>query len=115
MARPKKKQKQTVETKAAPDTVSFEISTPDTDFNSAVKPMNFQKRAGLATYAEELKERLSDIDDVADNVYFMLPVKLPKKVYQRLLTKALEMTDVSPDWTERDQLEALVLFSGSVK
>lgn len=97
--------------KCSVEDTSLSVSSPDVDFNARVAPVGFLKRAGLATYADELKERLSDLQDVPDGVYFMLPVKLPKKVYKMLLLQAIEMAKVSPDWTERDMLEAIVLFS----
>ncbi len=91
--------------------VTVRVSNPDVDFNARVIPRDFQKRAGIATYADELKERLTDIDEAADGAYFLLPVKLPKKVYKQLLLQAIAMSDVSTDWTERDQLEAIIIFS----
>lgn len=87
------------------------VSKPDSDFSHRTIPVHFERRAGLATYAQELVERLGDLnDDPATQVYYLLPVKLPKKVYKRLLERSLRMAQLSPDWTERDELEALVLF-----
>ena len=73
--------------------------------------MDFLPRSGLKTYAEELKERLGDVTEAADATYFLLPVKLPKKVYKMLLLQSIEMAKTTPDWTERDMIEAIVLFS----
>lgn len=89
------------------------VSTPDTDFNAGVISMNFERRAGLETYTAELEQRLLDLSEAPDGVYFMLPVKLPKTVYKLLLEAAFYMAQELPDWTERDMLEAIVLFSNA--
>lgn len=87
------------------------VSTPESDFGHKTITVNFQRRAGLTSYGQELVERLNDLnDDAASAVYYLLPVKLPKKVYKRLLEGAIELSKASPNWTERDQLEALVIF-----
>ena len=87
------------------------VSKPDEDFTARIVTMGFLPRAGLKTYAEELKERLKDVEDGPQNsIYYLLPVKLPRAVYKKLLEGALAMAPVSPNWTERDQIEALVNF-----
>jgi len=91
--------------------ISVKVSNPDVDFNAQIIPMKFLKRAGVKTYAGELKERLLDVEEAPDGAYFLLPVKLPKKVYKKLLLAAIEMEKVSPDWTERDMIEAIIIFS----
>lgn len=95
------------------ETYNLKVSTPDTDFGSRVVSMNFLPRAGVATYADELKQRLLDLGDLPDATYFLLPVKLPKKVYKQLLEASLFMAAEVPDWTERDMLEAIVIFSNT--
>lgn len=87
------------------------VSSPETDFSAKVVPLNFLPRAGATSYAQELQERLKDVaDEPLKGVYYLLPVKLPKTVYERLLKGALAMAEANPAWTERDQLEALVNF-----
>lgn len=89
----------------------LEVSTPDVDFNAPVIPVKLIKRAGVKTYAGELKERLLDVDEAPEGAYFLLPLKLPKRVFKMLVEASLIMSEVNPEWTERDTLEALMLFS----
>lgn len=91
------------------------ISTPDVDFNAPVIPMKLMKRAGVKTYADEVKERLLDVAEAPDGAYFLLPLKLPKKVYKLLLEGTAKMSMSSPEWTERDMIEAILLFSDLTK
>lgn len=88
------------------------VSTPEKDFNHKVIPINFQRRAGLKNHGQEMVERLQDLeDDGNSDVYYLLPVKLPKKVYKMLLERSIDMSKSIPDWNERDMLEVLVIFS----
>lgn len=93
--------------------VIVEVSNPDVDFNAPVIPLKLLKRAGVATYAAELKERALDVDEAPEGAYFLLPLKLPKKVYKKLVAAAIQMSDVSPEWTERDMIEAIIIFSNA--
>lgn len=101
--------------KAKSEAAAGEVSNPDIDFNAAVIPMKLIKRAGVKTYADEVKDRLLDVAEAPDGAYFLLPVKLPKKVYKLLLEATAKMSGSSPDWTERDTIEAILLFSDLTK
>lgn len=88
------------------------VSAPESDFNHKTIPVNFQRRAGLKNHGQEMAERLKDLeDDGNSDVYYLLPVKLPKKVYAILLKQAIDLAKEIPDWNERDMLEVLVIFS----
>lgn len=88
----------------------FHIDEMD-DYNQKIIVKNFEKRAGTKNYQQELAERLKDVsDETLENVKYLLPIKLSKKGYKALLEGALILAKKIPNWNERDQVEALILF-----
>lgn len=66
------------------------------------KPLNFLPRAGFKNYAKELKERLLDAEEESREIYYILPIKLPKRLYKALAEACMQMDD--PHWTEQDMI-----------
>jgi hypothetical protein len=72
-------------------------------------------RAGINSYADELKERLSDLDGEKYRVFYVLPLKLTKKLYKALLESALDEASDKPDWTETDELHKLIKINDAMR
>lgn len=69
--------------------------------------VDFHPRAGIISYTAEMHERLSDIEDEKNRVFYVLPIRLPKKLYSFLLKDALSDAD-NPDYTEENHIHAIL-------
>jgi len=80
---------------------------PDDDHVKTVT-VDFQTRAGVTDYALEMKERLQDLEERKSRVFYVLPVRLTKKLYRFLLQDALREGN-GADYTEENHIETILL------
>jgi hypothetical protein len=106
----KKKQKPIVAVEAS-KAVKGGFDPASNDAYLPAIPVGFEIRAGLPNYEREMQERLQDVEEETRKVFYVVPVKLSKEVYKKLLVAALEKgrKNVLPgQWTEQNHLEMLV-------
>ncbi|TXH43379.1 MAG: hypothetical protein E6Q97_34195 [Desulfurellales bacterium] len=82
------------------------LITHEEDHVRTIK-MNFHPRAGITSYTVEMHERLKDIEDEKNRVFYVLPIRLPKKLYNFLLKDALSTAE-NADYTEENHVHAIL-------
>lgn len=114
MAKIKKTAKKTPKaTKTAPPATEKKTSVlnindapPADDTYLKTLPVNFLPRAGFTSYELELKERLQDVEEEKNEVFYILPIRMDKDTYRSLLRQTIEtsQTTKNKDWTEKDEV-----------
>lgn len=116
MARPKKKASTATKPPAPPVTVprkkGKEVHPGEALSAPKNIPLNLQPRAGAETYADEVAERIKDVQDTRDNgdirPVYILPIGLGALEYEALLMETAKEGVKNSDFTERDMLEKLI-------
>ena len=62
--------------------------SPENDHVKTVT-VGFNPRAGVGSYVLELQERLQDLEEEKNRLFYVLPVRLPKKLYRFLIEDTL--------------------------
>lgn len=99
--------------KKAPPAASIEDEKHDNTYLPTI-PVNFLPRVGFENYETEIQERLQDVDDEKREVFYILPIRMPKEVYKNLLQATLTAGRSSKNrqWTEQNQVLS-VLVAGN--